>query len=241
MGTPHTMTQHLNLLNREPGLNCFTLPGNQGALHFSTGWRRSGRINQAWDTSLPSRCAHPPVWKTARTWSQRVPICCCCCCWSLWFFFSFFWPILLSLGFMLRVFGQKSALMYKNISVYLKTSVFEVSKGTWCNCQSQLEGDNSWIGFSFCQAKAWKICNSNISWIFRRASGSHSVLTGPSRCQYTKHNQSLGNLVLYFIFILSHVLLSFVSESRFGETGSIILETRLGKCSTIELRFKFWV
>lgn len=41
--------------------------------------------------------------------------------------------------------------------------------------------------------------------------------------------------VLYFIFILSHVLLSLVLESRFGETGSIILETRLGKCSTIEL------
>uniref|UniRef100_A0A8C4L2W4 Mediator of RNA polymerase II transcription subunit 1 n=1 Tax=Equus asinus TaxID=9793 RepID=A0A8C4L2W4_EQUAS len=40
----------------EPGLNCFTLPENQGALHFSTGWRRRGRINQAWDTSLLSRC-----------------------------------------------------------------------------------------------------------------------------------------------------------------------------------------
>lgn len=66
MGTPHTMTQHLNLLNREPGLNCFTLPGNQGALHFSTGWRRRGRVNQAWDTSLPSRCTHSPVWKDGK-------------------------------------------------------------------------------------------------------------------------------------------------------------------------------
>lgn len=63
MGTPHTLTQHLNLLNREPGLNCFTLPENQGALHFSTGWRRRGRINQAWDTSLLSRCTHSSVSK----------------------------------------------------------------------------------------------------------------------------------------------------------------------------------
>lgn len=66
MGTPHTLTQHLNLLNREPGLNCFTLPGNQGALHFSTGWRRRGRINQAWDTSLLSRCTHSPVSKDGK-------------------------------------------------------------------------------------------------------------------------------------------------------------------------------
>lgn len=66
MGTPHTLTQHLNLLNREPGLNCFTLPVNQGALHFSTGWRRRGRINQAWDTSLLSRCTHSSVSKDCK-------------------------------------------------------------------------------------------------------------------------------------------------------------------------------
>lgn len=66
MGTPHTLTQHLNLLNREPGLNCFTLPGNQGALHFSTGWRRRGRINQAGDTSLLSRCTHSSVSKDCK-------------------------------------------------------------------------------------------------------------------------------------------------------------------------------
>uniref|UniRef100_A0A8D2BQ02 Mediator of RNA polymerase II transcription subunit 1 n=1 Tax=Sus scrofa TaxID=9823 RepID=A0A8D2BQ02_PIG len=50
----------------EPGLNCFTLPENQGALHFSTGWRRRGRINQAWDTSLLSRCTHSPVPKDGK-------------------------------------------------------------------------------------------------------------------------------------------------------------------------------
>lgn len=66
MGTPHTLTQHLNLLNREPGLTCFTLPENQGALHFFTGWRRRGRINQAWDTSLLSRCTHSPVSKDCK-------------------------------------------------------------------------------------------------------------------------------------------------------------------------------
>uniref|UniRef100_A0A2K5ZM72 Mediator of RNA polymerase II transcription subunit 1 n=1 Tax=Mandrillus leucophaeus TaxID=9568 RepID=A0A2K5ZM72_MANLE len=50
----------------EPGLNCFTLPENQGALHFSTGWRRRGRINQAWDTSLLSRCTHSSVSKEGK-------------------------------------------------------------------------------------------------------------------------------------------------------------------------------
>lgn len=51
MSTSHTLTQHLNLLNRKPGLTCCTLHDNQGALHFSMGWRRD-EINQAWNSSL---------------------------------------------------------------------------------------------------------------------------------------------------------------------------------------------
>lgn len=65
----------------------------------------------------------------------------------------------------------KSALMYKNISdsnQYLKTNVSKVRKGTWYNCQSQLEVDNSWIGFSLCQAKVCKL-RTAISWVFRKS------------------------------------------------------------------------
>lgn len=124
MGTPHTVTQHLNLLNREPGLNCFTLPGNQGALHFSTGWRRRGRVNQAWDTSLPSRCTHSPAWKDGKDMKSTST-------YVLLLDFNVLLVWLDSSVFGLHVKGlwTKSALMYKNISVYLKTSVSEVRKG----------------------------------------------------------------------------------------------------------------
>lgn len=151
MGTPHTMTQHLNLLNREPGLNCFTLPGNQGALHFSTGWRRRGRINRAWDTSLPSRCTHSPVWKDGKDMKSTSTYLL-----LLEFYVFLVWHDSSVFGLHVKGLWTKSALMYKNILLYLKASVFKVKKGTWCNCQSQLEVDNSWIGFSFCRAKAWK-------------------------------------------------------------------------------------
>lgn len=173
MGTPHTMAQHLNLLNREPGLNCFTLPGNQGALHFSTGWRRRSRINQAWNTSLPSRRAHSPVSKDGKntkstsTWWLLLDV--------LYFQFDL---ILRSFGFMLRAFGQNLLWCTRIFQIQSQCILKQVfprwARGTWYNCQSQLEVDNSWIGFYFCQAKVWEY-RTAISWIFRRASESHSI------------------------------------------------------------------
>lgn len=129
MGTPHTLTQHLNLLNREPGLNCFTLPENQGALHFSTGWRRRGRINQAWDTSLLSRCTHSPVSKDGKDMKSTST-----CLLLLVSYVVFVWPD--SSVFWLHVRGSwsKPALMYMKISgsksMYFKT-FFLGGGGKW--------------------------------------------------------------------------------------------------------------
>lgn len=225
MGTPHSMTQHLNLLNREPGLNCFTLPGNQGALHFSTGWRRRGRINQAWNTSLPSRCTQSPVSKDGMDMKSI----------NIYLFAAaglvfLVWPD--SSVFWLHVKGlwTKSALMYKNFSdsnsLYLKTSVSKVRKGTLYNCQSQLEVDNSWMGFSFCQAKVWK--SRTAIWIFRGAGESHSIQS------WVTADVSIGNIhnpwvisfsILFFSLALPPIIWL---ELTFGGAGSVILETGLG-------------
>lgn len=140
MGTPHTLTQHLNLLNREPGLNCFTLPENQGALHFSTGWRRRGRINQAWDTSLLSRCTHSPVSKDGKDMKSTST-----CLLLLVSYVVFVWPD--SSVFWLHVRGSwsKPALMYMKISgsksMYFKTFFF-------------LGGEGNEVG-NHCQNQAW--------------------------------------------------------------------------------------
>lgn len=141
MGTPHTLTQHLNLLNREPGLNCFTLPGNQGALHFSTGWRRRGRINQAWDTSLLSRCTHSPVSKDGKDMKSTSTYLL-----LLVSYVFLVWPDS-SFVFCLYIRGSwsKPALMYMKISgsnsMCLKTSM---GGGAGCNCQNWLEVEDSW-------------------------------------------------------------------------------------------------
>lgn len=122
MGTPHTMTQHLNLLNREPGLNCFTLPGNHRV-------EEKRRDKPSLGHLPPIQVCSPSCLKDGKDMKSTCTYLLLLLLLEFMYFFKFD-LILLSLGFMLRIFGQKSALMYKNISVYLKTSVFEVSKGT---------------------------------------------------------------------------------------------------------------
>lgn len=151
MGTPHTLTQHLNLLNREPGLNCFTLPENQGALHFSTGWRRRGRINQAWDTSLLSRCTHSPVSKDGKDMKSTSTYLL-----LLVSYVFLVWPDSSSV-FWLHVRGSwwKSALMYMKIpgskSVSFKNKYLGGGVGVGMKqniiAKTRLEVGDSWKDF----------------------------------------------------------------------------------------------
>lgn len=142
----------------------------------------------------------------------------------VWPDFSVFWLYVKGLW-------TKSALMYKNFSdsnsVYLKTSVSKVRKGTLYNCQSQLQVDNSWMGFSFCQAKVWK-SRTAISWIFRGAGESYSIQS------WVTADVSVGNIhnpwVISFCILFSSLALPPIIclELTFGGAGSVILETRLG-------------
>lgn len=139
MGTPHTLTQHLNLLNREPGLNFFTLPENQGALHFSTGWRRRGRINQAWDTSLLSRCTHSPVSKDGKDMKSTST-----CLLLLVSYVVFVWPDSSVFWLHVRAFLVKTCSDvhedFRFKSMYFKTCFRGGYNEVGYNCQNQAWG-----------------------------------------------------------------------------------------------------
>lgn len=151
MGTSHTMIQHLNLLNREPGLNCFTLPGNQGALQFSTGWRRRGKRNQASDTSVLSRCPHSPVSKDAKDMKSTSTYLLL----LLEFYVFLVWPNYLSFGFILGILIDKICYdVHENFRFKFSVSwsVFKVGKGDLKQdkiAKTSLRLVISWNGFSF--------------------------------------------------------------------------------------------